>query len=328
MLCASAYWVSCIAMTIIIVFILISYFCSHTDSSQSDLVLFEAAGLLKDSLIREWKTLSSEDLKQWRQYLLNYVVERIHLPSYVRERVLQVVAILVKRGSAEDGGADRGLLLSQVEHLVVSGDPAHQMVACSVLSAVMQEYANTVKSSDVHLSWEVHFRLKRQFESSDLKCVFQFAVRALSELMTDELLARDTCLLLGRLLAIAEAVLTWFFIPATMLPKRLIGVFEADLSPSLRPNQHWADVLLEPGLLQLFFKLHYKVRHLPDLCHHTLNCLVQLASLNGPIVANSEPRVHYLTHYLSQWIGFVRSVELHSRETLGVFLAVQRSYFQ
>ena len=208
------------------------------DSSSSDLVLFEAAGLLKDALIREWKSVSEEDLKNLKTYLLNFVVQKTSLSAFVRERILLVVGIMVKRGSVEDLGVERGLILNNVEQLVVSGDSNQQMIGCSVLAAMMQEYANTVKSSDVGLRWEIHFRVKRQFEGTDLKRIFHFilqALRAFSE-NPDRPLNREWCLLVSRLLAIAESILTWFFVPTTMLPKRLIGVFEQDQNPSLRPG--------------------------------------------------------------------------------------------
>lgn len=80
----------------------------------------------------------------------------------------------------------------------------------------------------------------------------------------------------------------------------------------------WAEVLLEPNVVELFYRLHYKVRMLPDLCHHTLNCLTQLASLNGPVVANKDVRVQYVTHYLTLFATFVSSVELRAQEALGV----------
>jgi hypothetical protein len=39
-----------------------------------------------------------------------------------------------------------------------------QILGCNIISAMMQEYATTVKSSDVGLTWETHFKAKKQFE--------------------------------------------------------------------------------------------------------------------------------------------------------------------
>lgn len=40
--------------------------------------------------MREWNTLSSEDVQSLQQYLLQYVMNKPSLPVFVRERILQV----------------------------------------------------------------------------------------------------------------------------------------------------------------------------------------------------------------------------------------------
>ena len=44
-----------------------------TETSKADYVLFEASGLIKEGLIREWSRLSPDDIKALRAYLLAYV---------------------------------------------------------------------------------------------------------------------------------------------------------------------------------------------------------------------------------------------------------------
>lgn len=39
-----------------------------------------------------------------------------------------------------------------------------QILGCSIICALMQEYSNTVKSADVGLPWEAHLNAKKQFE--------------------------------------------------------------------------------------------------------------------------------------------------------------------
>ena len=80
---------------------------SFLETSKVDYVLFEAAGLLKDGLIREWPSLSQDEVKGLRSYLLSYVINHPTLSSYIRERIVQVVAIVIKRKSVDDLGEDR-----------------------------------------------------------------------------------------------------------------------------------------------------------------------------------------------------------------------------
>lgn len=77
----------------------------------------------------------------------------------------------------------------------------------------MREYASTIKSTDVGLPWEVHFKAKKQFEASDLKRIFKFCVQLLSEIVkSDPPYASTFINFLERLLTICENVLTWGFI--------------------------------------------------------------------------------------------------------------------
>nr|CAD7397107.1 unnamed protein product [Timema cristinae] len=61
-----------------------------------------------------------------------------------------------------------------------------RIIGCNIISSLIQEYSNTVKSSDVGLPWETHFKAKKQFEVTDLKRIFQFCVQALSEMTKDD----------------------------------------------------------------------------------------------------------------------------------------------
>ncbi len=131
------------------------------------------------------------------------------------------------------------------------------MIGCSILSAMIAEYATTVKSSDVGLPWEVHFKAKKQFELTDLKSIFEFCIQALKELtpmLTVPIPAEKSNLVL-RLSTLAESILSWTFINIC-LPKKLISVFEADQNPSLRPGAPWKDLILNPEIPQLFFEVN------------------------------------------------------------------------
>ena len=197
-----------------------------------------------------------------------------------------------------------------------------QMVGCSILSALMAEYATTVKSTDVGLPWEVHFKAKKQFELTDLKSIFQFCVQALKEL-TPTLtmpIAPERSNLVLRLSTLAESILSWSFISIN-LPKKLISVFEADQNPSLRPGASWKETILNPQIPELFFELHLKVRHDSELAHHSMACLVQLSSLNGFVFAKKEDRLNYLTNYLTQFMKFLQGLgqsgTIQPNESLG-----------
>lgn len=96
--------------------------CGILETSTVDYVLFESAGLIKVALIREWNSLPTDDLSSLKQYLWHYIVSKPTLAPFVRERILQVIAIMVKRKSVEDLGEDRKIILNEIEALMMNGN--------------------------------------------------------------------------------------------------------------------------------------------------------------------------------------------------------------
>ena len=78
--------------------------------------------MIKTALIQEWPTLSESDISSLRQYLLHYVINKPTLAPYVRTRILQVFAIIVKRGSVDDFGQERSRIINEIENLIKSGN--------------------------------------------------------------------------------------------------------------------------------------------------------------------------------------------------------------
>ncbi|XP_039289584.1 exportin-4 [Nilaparvata lugens] len=292
------------------------------ETSSVDYVIFETASTLKEALIREWYSLEESDIVSLRQYLLNYLLNRRNLPAYVRERILQVIAIIIKRGSVTDFGVERRKLLCDVEQLIFNGDLQQKILGCSIISALLQEYATTVKSSDVGLTWETHFKAKKQFEAGDLKKIFQFCRQSLTRLNSLPTPFDDqTLTLLKHLLTISETIFTWGFIVSHW--QRVIGVFEkfnADRNPYLKLTSGWEACIFETNVIELYFDIHLKIRDNPPLAHHSLTCLVQLASLNGPILSAKETKLQYVTAYLQSFTKFIMIInaDVLDREALGV----------
>lgn len=90
--------------------------------SSVDYILFETAGLIKTALIQEWPNLTKSDISSLRQYLLHYVISKPTLAPYVRTRIIQVFAIIVKRGSVDDFGIERSQIINEIENLIKSGN--------------------------------------------------------------------------------------------------------------------------------------------------------------------------------------------------------------
>ncbi|CAH2084614.1 unnamed protein product [Euphydryas editha] len=291
------------------------------EKSTTDCVLFEGAGLIKTALIREWNMLSADDISSLREYLLSYLLRR-EVPTYLKEKLLQTIAVIIKRGSINDGGRERRALLDELEKIILSSTISQQKLACSLILAIMQEYAITVKSADVGLIWEVHFKLKKSFEGQDLKRIFRFTVGVLEQIVrSGHQPEGEQAALTKQLLTIVENILCWNHV-SPLLSKRLIGAFEAiyesDTAPALRLSLNWRDTIIQPELIALFFEIHMYVRNNPDLLNSSLTCLVQLASLSGVVVSASNLKQQYLENYVNSFVRILGFIQPSEREMLGI----------
>lgn len=283
--------------------------CQHIlEKSSVDLLLFEAADVIKRALIIEWDDLQEQDRLGLRQYLMNYVLQR-HLQPFIREKILQVIAIMIKRNSVTDAGLETGQLLKEIEKMLAHGEIEQKLLVCRIITAILQEYLITVKSDDSGLTFSEHFKAKKAFEVRYMVTIFKMALAAIEELMNviDMENAGHIHLLL-ELLNIEEQILMWGYV-SPLLPKRLIGLFESltktDQTPSLRLNVQWEPVILNPKVVDLFFGIYWKVREIPELQRKNLTCIVQLSTLNGAVFRDSQSKLDYISNYLSKFLQFL-----------------------
>lgn len=206
--------------------------------------------MIKNIIIYEWRGLNNDDKNLMRQKLLDYVLNNQNLPGSVIERVLQVVAIMVKRKFLEDSGEELKSLLETIKGMIFeSQDNRVQQVSCAFIVSVLQEFTNTVRSEDSVLSFEEHFHAKKLFEIRELLLIFQLILDALERLLPilDHINNPTHYVMLESSLKIMELVLSWSYITA-LIPKRIIKAFESlnniKQQPSLRLSTHWQSLMV------------------------------------------------------------------------------------
>lgn len=286
-------------------------------------LLFEATTALKEALVREWHQLDGAHVASLRAFLLQYVLRReegaaaaARLPGFVREQVLHTVAIIVKRSSAATpAGGHVEQLLAEVEHLMASGHTHLQLLACAVLTALLNEYASGEKSSKIGLTWEAHFKCRRHFEENGLLAVWRFCRSCLehvAELGATQWSA-ELQQLCRRVLHLAEAVLTWDFLPVRVA-RRLVGRFLNTDKVLLRPNAAWRPLLTDGTLLALLVKIHLKVRLDTELGHLSGRALAQLASLGGAGMFSAEAdKTAYLTRLATGLLELLHQLQAQAQ---------------
>ncbi|GFR98351.1 exportin-4 [Elysia marginata] len=213
-----------------------------------------------------------------------------HSTSYVREQILQTVAVILKRATLDKKGKSCDTLFEDVTTLISSGNITMQLVACSMLTSLLNEYSYTSRTSSVGLTWEFHIKCKREFELSDLKRVFMFSLKVLNEIEAQpNPLSREATAFLNRILCIAEQVLSWEF---TLPGAKVHGhAFSTNPNASLKPPESWRDVLLEKSTLSLFFRIQDAI-----------------------YAAESQ----YLSQFIEGLLHMLSQIELQDHENFGV----------
>ncbi|KAH6927260.1 hypothetical protein HPB50_001221 [Hyalomma asiaticum] len=266
------------------------------ETSAVGYVQFQAASLLKQGLIREWKFMEPGQWQALCQHLLQLLACRQNMENYVREELALVLALGSKRASVDDGAAALNNILQQSTQMVASGDQHLQSLGCSILSALLVEFSSSTRATDVGLTWEVHLRAKKSFEVNHLRKVFQFCQQGLREaanrLGTGPMRPEDRNLL-RRLLQLSEQLLSWNFQFSMMLPRKLVGLFESQQTPTLRPGMDWKGAFDETP--QLLLQLYGALSQDGELAHVALQCLLQLATLSHS--GERQQRNTHLKHF-------------------------------
>ncbi|KZC13861.1 Exportin-4 [Dufourea novaeangliae] len=277
------------------------------ETNTNDYILFEAAGLLKLALVREWSSLPKQDILSLKQYLLQYIINKSYLATYIQGNILQVIAIIIKADSVNNSIQEQQQFLGEIENLIMTGDLQKKIIGCNLILAIMQEYRFDANTTIKNISVEQEFI--KLFEGVILKRILKFCLRILDELLKKDI-QEDTLALLKHLLPIVECILTWPFTAAKRESILFIIVLPVDES--------WQDVLLPPGVLDLFFTLYWKIRGNPQLAHLARTCLVKLVTLNGSVLSSEEIKTQYFSNYTRRFLEFVTNIDIIDHEAIGI----------
>lgn len=281
------------------------HFVLENDST-SNYVQFQIISILKESILREWHTLNSEEIENLWKYLLHFVYEKNYsLPAFVSNEILLVIAMIIKRGTFDGKSGETEKIYESVETMLGSNNPQMITLACQILLNICTEYCTTW-TSNIGLTWDFHVRAKRHFELSDLKRIFELTLRVLYNAIgslqsssPSQSSDSATMKLFERFLNLSLCILSWNF-GSKNLPKRLTYVVEFSSAFSLHPPDTWRDLFLNEDVLKFFFMLHSHLKMAnSELKNISLQCLVQLASLCGSIFPNDVSRDKYLALFVA-----------------------------
>lgn len=289
-------------------------------TSQVDYVLFEAAATIKEAIIREWSLLEKREIESICSFLLCLVTERPTLQKYVCEQFLLVIAVIFKRGTLDDTEGITNLITG-LQQLISRGDKTMELISCSIMKALLTEYSTTTQSTNFGRSLDFHVKCKKTFEEKDLLNIFMLTIQTLNKYIDVSIgsLSRQDVAIFMRYLSLAEQIFHWEFNhgnPLTLL--RFPGCHESSQKIVFRPHKNWKDVMLNPSLLDLFFKLLRSSLIQSELSHHCMQCLTQLAPVAGAIFNNDDALLTYMSHYITCLLGVVNIHPWSAHQAFGL----------
>ncbi|RWS15054.1 Exportin-4-like protein [Dinothrombium tinctorium] len=275
------------------------------ETSRVSFVQFQAAACLKNGVIRDWSYLKEKALTlQLLNYLLEFVGKNEHLESYVREHLLLVCAIILKRCGIDEATLTNHRhrldddepeesspdfvsvnILNSVLSLISSfssltlqsfSSPngteityVKAVAACSFILAILNEYSSSTRASDFGLPWIKHLETKKKFENNHLKHIFSSTLQALHniiqpEISSDLLKMPESINLLQKLIQIIETVLTWNFDFITIISSQYAKHVDGIENPVLQPGIDWVDIFINGNIIQFIFYVYIRMRELSD----------------------------------------------------------------
>ncbi|XP_034940130.1 exportin-4-like [Chelonus insularis] len=272
------------------------------ETSTVDYVVFESIGLMKIALIREWNSISKDDINSVKDYLLHYVINKLTLAPFVRERIFQVVAVIVKISSVNDSRENFTMILNQVESMISNKDLHIKLLGCGIIAALMQEFSISTKSSDIGLSLILHKKTKFKFETTELPRIYRFCTHALSEFINNTGSEEDVPFL-KHLLSTLEGIFSWTFLG--QVPNKNFY---------LLPTSN--NAIFDPSMIQLFFKVYKLIRTNLGLAHYARSCLVELSDICENVRCSNEVELQYLSYYMEEFLRLVSNINIIDQEAL------------
>jgi hypothetical protein len=256
--------------------------------------------------------------------LMQHVVERRDkLKRFVRQPLLQVVAIMVKRGWFEEAPGMFTDFLAYVQRLLE--DSATRAVGALMMLALLEEFSSSNRSV-VGLSWEFHNQCQQRFhQEGHLKMLFRLSLSLLGNAV-ETLRAQPSQQEIDRLLSEGGA-LSWVATCVEVVNQTLGWDFSdpsasggvvglSSLAPSsgradaIMPGKAWSDVLVQQSTLDLLYALYAVCRFSGNsaLSHSCRQCLVDVSAIKGDVFPDENARLAYLDHSLQSVLSLVGTV--------------------
>ncbi|KAI8814795.1 hypothetical protein BJ742DRAFT_189682 [Cladochytrium replicatum] len=150
-----------------------------------------------------------------------------------------------------------------------------------------------------------HITCQQDFEQGYLLPIFQHVLQSVSVRQHEQNSTVDVKQYFEEVsfgLEILEIILCWRF--SANYRHLQPSLTEDDTITACFPSS-WSSTFLDPNFLPLFFEIHQIIQHNEQLNKVAYSCLVQLASVQGPVFHNDNARKEYICNFLISYQALV-----------------------
>ncbi|XP_064383025.1 exportin-7-like isoform X2 [Halichondria panicea] len=243
------------------------------ERSQSAYALLLASSTLTKLVTRATSNVSIQDRLQLRNYVLQYLGNRLGLTGFVTQALIQLIARITKHGWF-DGDKKVFVFRDILDEAgtFLRGSVDHCVVGVQILHTLVVEM-NQVESMR---SLTNHRKVASSFKDESLYDIFTLSCTLLRQINVHD---KTQAVLISWLLKLACACLSFDFIGTSTDES-------ADDLATVQIPTAWRSTFLDCTTLQLFFNLFHSLSS--DLAHMSITCLVQLASVRRSLFNNVE----------------------------------------
>lgn len=285
---------------------------------------FHALNLLRDVVLQHWENLDSSERSHLRLTLLKLAVDndfQTNCESFVHRQLLQLVAVIYKRGWLDSCQVVQGLkvsklqseLLLRIEQLLRQSTSSIDtslnscMIGTDLIVEVVHQFSSS-QSVAIGLSEQFHNQCKSLFNNGGaLFCIFKQIGMVFSNHMKfntyteDAVIAKKRLKILVQLLKVMNTILTWDFqmkihigptkgSGSSSFDNASRGVNASQNFTIISPPAEWRALLCSSNFIDTLLKAAVDKQALSIssyLClrkqHFARQCLIQIASIDGPI---------------------------------------------
>ncbi|KAI1726547.1 exportin-4 [Ditylenchus destructor] len=269
--------------------------CRHIlESTQNQFLMYQMAQILTRTVLKQWSELDKVNKDDICKYLINYPVQHVDIPSFVRAEIVRSAAVILKRGSLEYTNAEQetetlldGTFLATITEFLRTTDQYLNALGLQIIESIASEFQTAWRTSDVAgaITWDFHTNAKRHFEKFLLKKLFQLSLSALSQLVSIHDLTPQHMTIIDRFLRVASIVLSWNFSPKLITIRlRVLICMRVLKTSTFRPPPCWREFFQDTTIITFFMQMHKRVRHNEDLCMNSMTCLSQLSCVMGDVL--------------------------------------------